>query len=95
MEDHMQETQERVYMLRVVRVPLDPVTREKMRHDGTLPDDHMTRAVEAHDFTQVTARNDADAAAQAKLKVRIARDAVGERIVVEESMPDDSYREIA
>jgi hypothetical protein len=95
MEDHMQETQERAYTLRVVRVPLDPVTREKMRHNGTLPDDYLARALEAHDFIEVMAATDGEARLKAFAATRLV--AKGEKLVVEEQ--DDAaltgWRELA
>jgi hypothetical protein len=57
--------QMREYMVRVTRRPLDPVKREQMRANGTLPEDYRSRSVDAHDFVTVNAADDARAAALA------------------------------
>jgi uncharacterized protein YciW len=88
-------TEEREYRLRVTRLPLDPVTRERMRENGTLPEDYRLREIAADRYARVTASSDAEARDKALAYVQEAGlTFMGETAKVEEVLPNMQYREI-
>jgi hypothetical protein len=86
-------TGNRAYLIRVTRHPLDPHTRERMRHAGNLPDDYRSRSVEETDFVRVTASDDLAAIYLAANRTKLVFK--GERAVYDEVLPDGGgYREL-
>lgn len=81
---------ERDYLIRVTRIPLDPVARERMRHDDALPEDYRSRAIEEHDFVNVSAQDDASAARAAREVTSLVFK--GEKAVIQEVMGDGTFR---
>lgn len=81
---------DREYLIRVTRIPLDPVVRERMREDGILPEDYRSRAVEEHDFVNVSAPNDEAAMEAAGGATTLVFK--GEMPVFHEVMGDGSFR---
>lgn len=83
-------TSYRPYLIRVTRVPLDPVRREEMRHAGALAEDYRSRSVTVTDFVKVHAHDDAEAIDKARQTTKLVFK--GEEARYDESLPSGGYR---